>query len=261
MNNLGQTIWVELLKVRRSKMPLLTGLGFSLAPLAGGFFMIIIKDPDLARRMGMISAKAQIVAGSADWQTYLGVLAQATAIGGVMLFGLIGSWVFGREYSDRTIKDLLALPTPRSTIVLAKFVVFVLWSTMLMVAIYLLGLATGAAVALPPAPAEIFWQGTITLAITACLTMALITPITFFASAGRGYLLPMGVTILVLILAQIVAATGWGEYFPWSVPGLYAGVAGLQYANLGAISYLIVILTGLAGMIATFIWWETADQT
>jgi ABC-2 type transport system permease protein len=261
MSNLAQAIWVELLKARRSKMPLLTTLGFSLAPFAGGFFMIVMKDPNLARRLGMISAKAQIVAGSADWQTYLGLLAQATAIGGIMLFGLIGSWVFGREYSDHTLKDLLALPTSRSTIVLAKFVVVILWSVVLTVIIYLIGLGVGVAVVLPPASVEIFWQGTITLAITACLTIALVTPIAFSASAGHGYLPPMGVTILALILAQVIAATGWGEYFPWSVPALRTGIAGPQYANLGMISYVIVILTSLAGMIGTFVWWELADQT
>jgi ABC-2 type transport system permease protein len=135
-----------------------------------------------------------------------------------------------------------------------------LWSAALTVIIYLIGLSVGAAVDLPPVSVEIFWQGTITLAITSCLTIALVTPIAFFASAGHGYLLPMGVAILVLILAQVVAATGWGEYFPWAVPALRAGMAGPQYANLGMISYVIVILTSLAGMIGTFAWWELADQ-
>jgi ABC-2 type transport system permease protein len=221
MSNITQAIWVELLKARRSKMPLLTALGFSLAPFAGGFFMIVLKDPDLARRLGMISAKAQIVAGSADWQTYLGFLAQATAIGGIILFSFIGSWVFGREYSDHTLKDLLALPTSRSTIVLAKFVVVMLWSAILTMVIYVIGLGVGVAVALPPVSAEIFWQGTITMAITACLTIALVTPIAFFASVGRGYLPPLGAAILAVILAQVIVATGWGEYFPWAVPALY----------------------------------------
>jgi len=260
MSNITQAIWVELLKVRRSKMPLLTAVGFSFAPLAGGFFMIVLKDPELARQLGMISAKAQIVAGSADWQTYLGLLGQATAIGGIMVFGLIGSWVFGREYSDHTITDLLALPTPRSAIVIAKFIVVALWSAILIAIIYLIGIGVGFAVKLPPVPIEIFWQGTITLAITACLTIALVTPIAFFASAGHGYLPPMGVAILALVFAQIVAATGWGEYFPWSIPALCAGVAGEQYASLGIISYLIVILMSLVGMIGTFAWWELADQ-
>ena len=82
MSNLIQAVYVEILKARRSKMPVLTALAFSIAPFAGGFFMIVMKDPELARNLGMISAKAQIVAGSADWETYLGILAQAVAIGG-----------------------------------------------------------------------------------------------------------------------------------------------------------------------------------
>jgi ABC-2 type transport system permease protein len=261
MSNVAQAIWVELLKARRSRMPLLTVLGFSLAPLAGGFFMAVMKDPDLARRLGIIGAKAQIVAGSADWPTYLGVLAQATAVGGILLFGLIGSWVFGREYSDRTLSDVLALPTPRPAIVLAKFVLVAAWSAVLTVVIYLIGLGVGAAVALPPASAEAFREGTIALAMTACLTIALATPIAFFASAGRGYLPPMGAAILALVLAQVVAAAGWGEYFPWSVPALYAGMAGPASAGIGVISYVIVLLTSLAGLVGTWLWWELADHT
>lgn len=261
MNNIIQAVRVELLKARRSKMPLLTALGFSLAPFAGGFFMIVMKDPEMARRLGMISAKAQIIAGSADWPTYLGILSQATAIGGIILFSFVSSWVFGREYSDDTVTDLLALPTPRYSIVLAKFVLVVLWSAALTGLIYLVGLAVGAAVALPATPAEVLQQGTITMAMTAGLTIALATPIAFAASAGRGYLPPMGVAILAVILAQLVAAAGWGAYFPWSVPALKAGMAGPAYANLGIVSYALVILTSLIGLVGTFVWWEFADQT
>lgn len=261
MSNLRQAISVEFLKVRRSKMPLWTALGFALAPFMGGFFMIVMQDPLLARRLGVISAKAQIMAGTADWQTYLGVLAQATALGGIMLFSMISSWVFGREYVDHTVKDLLALPTARATIVVAKFVVILLWLAALTLFIYLLGLGVGAAVGLPSPAPMIFWQSTATLAITAGLTIALVTPIAFVASAGRGYLPPMGVAILALILAQVVAAAGWGEYFPWAIPALRAGMAGESYANLAAISYGLVLLTSLLGLFGTLAWWTWADQT
>ena len=43
MNNITQAIWAELLKARRSKMPLVTVLAFSLAPFVGGFFMVVLK--------------------------------------------------------------------------------------------------------------------------------------------------------------------------------------------------------------------------
>jgi ABC-2 type transport system permease protein len=104
-------------------------------------------------------------------------------------------------------------------------------------------------------------QGTVTLALTASLTIALVTPIAFFASAGHGYLPPLGVAMVALLLAQAIAAAGWGEYFPWSIPALYAGLAGKESAGLGAVSFMIVSLTSLAGIIGTFVWWELADQT
>ncbi len=256
MNNLAQAIWVEMLKARRSQMPLLTALGFSLLPLGGGFFMIVLKDPELARRVGLISAKAQITMGVADWPAYFRFLSLATAVGGVVLFGFITSWVFGREYSDRTVKDLLALPTSRSAIVVAKFVVVVSWSAALTVLVYLVGLGVGAAIALPPVSSQVMWQGTVTLAIAAVQIIALVTPIAFFASAGHGYLPPIGVVVLAIGLAQFIIIAGWGEYFPWSIPGLY-----VQGENLGIVSYVILVLTSFAGIVGTLLWWELADQT
>lgn len=256
MNNIGQAVYVEILKARRSRISLFTALGFTLLPLASGFFMVVLKDPELARRVGLISTKAQLIAGAADWPTYLGLLAQAIAGGGIVLFGLIGSWVFGREYSDHTVKDLLALPTSRSVIVLAKFIVVAVWSALLTIMICLVGLGVGVAVGLSQASIPIVVQGGVTIAQAACLTIALVTPVTFFASAGHGYLSPLGFIFLVLLLAQVVAAAGWGEYFPWSIPALYA-----QGESLGIVNYVIIILTSIAGIGGTLIWWELADQT
>jgi len=255
MSNIAQAVWVEALKARRSRMPLLTALAICLIPLGGGFFMIVLKDPELARRVGLISAKARILMGAADWPTYVGFLATAM-LAGVLFFSFIASWVFGREYSDRTVKDLLALPTSRSAIVCAKFVVVAVWSAALTVLMYLVGLGVGVALALPPVPAQVFLQGGVTVAVAACLEIALVTPIAFFAGAGHGYLPPMAVAMLAMALAQFVAAAGWPEYFPWSIPSVYA-----QGGHLGAISYVIVILTSLAGIAGTLLWWERADQT
>ena len=190
MNPLLQAIRVECLKVRRSRMPLVTGLVFSLVPLAGSFFMIVLKDPALARQMGLISAKAQIAAGTADWPAYLGFLAQATAVGGLILFSFIASWVFGREYADRTINDLLALPTARRVVVLAKLVIIALWCGALTAYTFLLALVLGRAIDLPPVPSRVIWQGASTVASTGCLAVALVTPVAFVAGAGRGYMPP-----------------------------------------------------------------------
>ena len=59
----------------------------------------------------------------------------------------------------------------------------------------------------------------------------------------------------------MIAAAGWGEYFPWSIPALYSGIAGPDYADIGWTSFLIVLLTGITGLLATLAWWQMADQT
>jgi uncharacterized membrane protein len=42
---------------------------------------------------------------------------------------------------------------------------------------------------------------------------------------------------------------------------LYAGLAGNQDPGLGTLSYIIVILTSLAGVAGTLLWWELVDET
>lgn len=260
MSGWAAALWAESLKARRSKAPWLTALGFALAPLVGGLFMLILRDPDWARRSGLITAKAQITAGTADWPAYFGLLAQATAVGGFVLFGLVAIWVFGREYSDRTAKDLLALPVSRETIVVAKFIVVASWSAALAAMAYLLGLGVGSAIGLPGWSAGLVVNATGQLGVVAGLTIALVTPFAWVSCAGRGYLPPVGCMFLALFLSQILAVMGWGEYFPWSVPALASGAAGPDAQQLGASSYLVVALTGLLGMVGTLAWWRWADQ-
>ena len=258
MHDLTNAVWIELRKATRSRMPLFTALGFLVLPCGLAFFMFIYKYPTFARNIGLMSAKANLVGGAATWPYYLGVLGQAIAIGGIAVFSLVESWVFGREFVDGTLKDLLAVPIARANILLAKFLVVALWSLLLTVMLFLVSLLFGAVIGLSQGTAEVFWQGTATLAVVACLTIVNVFPFAFFASLGRGYLLPMGVTLLVIVIANFIVVAGWGNYFPWAVPALYAELTGK--GNLEPVSYLLVLLTGLAGMAGTYLWWRWADQ-
>jgi ABC-2 type transport system permease protein len=255
VNNLAQAVFVETLKARRSRLAIVSVLGFMLLPLVAGFFIVVLKDPEMAQRVGLISAKARLLVGEADWPTYLELLATMVAAGGLVVFGFVASWVFGREFADRTAKDLLALPTSRSAVVLAKFSVVAFWSAGLAVLICLVGFGIGAAVGLPATSPQVILDGLGRVAVTACLAILLLSPVAFTAGFGRGYLAPMGLTFLVLLLAQVVSAAGWGEFFPWSVTILYS-----QGEALGPVSYAIVILTSLVGIVGTLVWWERADQ-
>jgi ABC-2 type transport system permease protein len=105
------------------------------------------------------------------------------------------------------------------------------------------------------------WRGASDLLASAGLTLALMSPVALFASMGRGYLPPLSWALLTIFLAQIVAALGWGAWFPWSVPALFSGLAGPRAAQVGLQSYALVALTCATGLVGTLAWWHNADQT
>jgi ABC-2 type transport system permease protein len=208
----------------------------------------------------LISVKAQITAAVADWPTYFGILTLGIAIGGSMLFAIITAWVFGREFSDHTAKELLALPTPRGIIVAAKFVLIALWILGLTLLIFVFGLGIGIAVDIPGWSFGLVWTSFWSLIATALLTFMLMPFVAVFASTGRGYLLPLGWAFLTMALAQVASAMGWGDWLPWSVPGLLSsGMLG-QPTGIEMHSYIVILLASIAGVVATFAWWRSADQ-
>jgi ABC-2 type transport system permease protein len=95
----------------------------------------------------------------------------------------------------------------------------------------------------------------------AAFLSTMLTPfVALFASAGRGYLPPLGWAFLTMALAQIIIVMGWGDWFPWAVPGLLSTLMGPQ-EPIALHSYLVVLLACVIGVAATFAWWQSADQT
>jgi ABC-2 type transport system permease protein len=260
MNAFPSAFWAEALKARRSKVTLLTAGGFLILPIVAGLFMFILKDPDQARAMGLISVKAQITAAVADWPTYFGILTMGTAIAGSILFAMITAWVFGREFSDHTAKELLALPTPRGAVVGAKFLLTVLWNLALTLSVFVIALGVGALVDIPGWSFQLAWTSFCALMLSVLLTSLLMPCVALFASVGRGYLLPLGWAFLMMALAQIASVMGWSDWFPWAVPGLLSTMNGPRTEPIPVHSYFVVLLAFVVGLAATFAWWQRADQ-
>ena len=222
--------------------------------------MVILKDPAQAQAWGLISTKAQLMVGVADWTAYFDMLAQGTAMGGAILFAMITSWVFGREFSDHTAKELMALPTSRAVIVSAKFVLLALWSMSLTLLVVIAGLGVGQAVDIPGWSPDLGWTSIRTILSIAFFTFLLTPFVALVASWGRGYLPPMGWTILSLVFANIAALLGWGDWFPWAIPVMVSGMIKSQAGAAGLHSYVIISLAFAAGLTATIAWWQKADQ-
>jgi len=255
-------IAAEVLKNRHSKITWVTFIAISLAPLFGGVFMFLMKGNGYDGLSGAFKAKAVLMSFEANWDSYFGLLSQAVGVGGVLIFGFVASWLFGREYSDGTAKDLMALPASRTTILNAKFVYYVAWCLLLVFWNLLLGIIVGFASGLGGLDISILGENLKVYFVTTLLIVILNAPIAFFALVGKGYLTPLGIVAVLLVLAQIIGAMGFGNYFPWSVPGIYSGSGGEDLKmSLNAMSFVILVLVGIIGYWATVLWWKYSDQT
>jgi ABC-2 type transport system permease protein len=264
-NEITPALWVELKKAMRSKTLWMTALGIVIVALIAGLFMFILKDPEQAKRLGIVGAKAQIFGGTADWPSFFNLILTLLGVGGLIIFGFIFVWVFGREFSDKTVYDILSLPTSRMSIVLSKVITAASWSFTLILLVFILMLGIGAMLQLPGWSAAVVWHGFGLLLATGLMTVILCLPFSLVASFTRGYLPAMGCIFLVMILGEVITQLGNGAYFPWTVPLLYSGAAealsGKVAEPLGFISYILVALTGIVSLFITLIWWRYADQT
>lgn len=257
---LPAAIGAELIKVRRAVMLWATVVAFVVAACVGAFFMFVLQDPARARSLGLLGAKAQLSGGTADWPGYFSLIAQMVAVGGMLLFGMILIWLFGREFADRTAKDLLALPTSRAAVVVAKLVVALVWSLLLTIELVVLSLVLGSVLGLGGWSTQVLLHGVGVILATTCLTVALATTYALAASWGRGYLAAVATLFVTAITAQIISAVGYGTWFPWAVPSLMSGVAGPDQPTPGPAGILSVIVVGLVASSATVVWWQRADH-
>jgi ABC-2 type transport system permease protein len=260
-----QSLWVEFQKVKRSKTLWITALAFLLVTLICGLFMFILQDPERARSFGLVGAKAQIFGGSADWSSLFNLTLLMVSVGGLIIFGFIFVWIFGREFSDKTVYDILSLPTSRVSIVLAKLITAAYWSIALVLIVFVLTLGVGGALQLQGWSATTILNGLRLLLLTGLLTVLLSIPFALMASIARGYLAAVGSLFLALVLGQVISQLGYGQYYPWTIPMFYSGAAealtGKVAVPLGITSYILVAIVSVLSLVITSAWWQHADQT
>ncbi|MFZ5941468.1 MAG: ABC transporter permease [Bacteroidota bacterium] len=259
MKKYTAALWAESLKVRKSGIFIATVFVFTLIPLMLGLIMYIAANPSIADKLGIIGTKAELF-GASNWIGYILLLNQTIAVIGLIGFGFVTTWVFGREHSDRTLKDILALPVPRGTIVMAKLTVTALWCMVLAIVLYLAAFLLGKGIGIPGWSAALWKNFTYGYFTAVLLTLLLSTPVAWITGLSRGLIAPLGFVILTMIIGQFTAVIGLGPYFPWTVPGLFASGASGPGMQTGIVSYTLLGLTFAAGLFLTLVWWQKADH-
>jgi ABC-2 type transport system permease protein len=234
---LSNICWAEGLKLRRSRALLMSIVATAMVPLA-----------------------AAILALRGAWPAYLIMMEGASAIGGLIIYSLLMIWIFGREHTDHTSKELLTMPVPREMLAAGKILVASLWCLLLQCGSFVLGLALGACLGLPSWSLEAFQFCMVRISVIGVLSICLSIPFGFVANLSRGTMAAVGALFLVLFFASIMIFLGWGAYFPWAIPTLYSGSIMAPGALPGGFGFALVILTGIGGCLGSMAWLHWADQ-
>ncbi len=259
MRTFSVALWAEYKKVINSKILWGTIILFTFIPCMMGLMIYIVRHPEISAKLGLIAAKASLF-GDADWPAFFGILHQSISTIGLIGFGFVTAWVFGREYIERTIKDLLSLPVSRTHIVVAKFTVVFVWCLLLSIILFATGIIMGKLLHIEGWSDELFLSATYKYFATSVMTLLLCTPVAFFACYGRGLITPLGFVIITLIAAQFTVVAGMGAYFPWAIPGVYTVSGTAEGIPIFISSYVILFTTSVIGFLVTVYRWRYADQ-
>jgi len=248
-----QVLYTESLKLRRSKATWGSFAALAITPLAIALMMWIVREPGRAAQLGLLGTKANLAGLDATWPSYFSMLNLAIGIGGLLLLSFIAAYVFGREYSEGTAKNMLALPVGRHWFVLAKLVVAAVWWFLLVATVFVEAILVGAALRLPEYSPGLLAESVRNIFTVACIAYLLVPVVAWIAALGRGYMPPLAFTMIMLALGNLFSKTGWASWFPWSIVPLLIGMVGQPVRDLPPGSYAVAAFTFAAGVTATIL--------
>ncbi len=216
------------------------------------FWVVVVAFATLPIMLGIVT---YINAVDAGWEPYLtDLLGTSTALL-VIGFSFTACWVFGREYTDKTISELLVKPVSKLYVVLSKFIVIFLWDVLLAFFMFAVVFIMGILIGLNGGTWLLIMNSFLVFLATSLLIMVVSTISALLANVSKGYLAPIGLAFLIVVISNVVAQAGLAAYFPWTIPSLFIANVPLGFASIA-----ILAITGITGFVGTVAWWRFAEQ-
>ena len=234
-------IEMEFLKLKRSNIFLLSLMGAILPP----FLMFI--------------AVFAFDEGNTFELLFNNVNMYMSALFAVLLFAIMISYLFGREYNEHTLKTMLTIPVSRGNFLLSKYVMFLVWILILTVVTSLSTLVFGFIAGLEGFSLKLFIDSFIQLLFANMLLFLTFSPFVFLSLVITNMVPAMvggaGLTLVnMLIYGQTCA-----HYVPWVCPYLIASGEIAGYSASISLSYGIILATFVIGLIISYIYFTKTD--
>ena len=239
-------LYCEFLKLKRSKMLLISISGATVAPLMvfAGLIKAKITQPEI-----LITYREMME------QTNLYML----MLFGLIVYGVITAYLFSREYTENTLKSILTIPVSKEAFLSAKYLMLLVWMIILTAVAWLstlflafLGNAADFSSMVIVQSLKEYISGVLLLYLT-------MSPFVFITLWVKNLVTPI-IAVATIVLGNVALSNeNLAALFPWSSVYLIAGgeINNLSYSI--ELSLLIILITFSIGVILSFYYFKRQD--
>ena len=234
-------IEMEFLKLKRSRIFLLSLLGAVLPPLL------------------MFIAVTSFDEGQTFEALFTNVNMYMSAMFAVLIFAIIISYLFGREYNEHTLKTMLTIPVSREKFLASKYIMFLVWIVILTVVTSISTLAFGFAAGLDGFSLKIFADGFVQLLYANVLLFLSFSPFVFVSLFITNMVPAMVGGAGLALVNLMVYGQNWAPFVPWVCPYLIASGEIAEYSTSITVSYGVILATFVIGLVISYIYFTKTD--
>ena len=236
-------IEMEFLKLKRSNIFLLSLIGAILPPL---LMFIAVFAFDEGHTFELLFSNVNM---------YM------SALFAILLYAIMISYLFGREYNEHTLKTMLTIPVSRGKFLLSKYVMFLVWILILTVVTSLSTMVLGFVAGLDGFSLKLFIDSFAQLLFANVLLFLTFSPFVFISLFITNMVPAMvGGAGLALVNMMIYGQT-WAPYVPWVCPYLIASGEIAEYSASITLSYAVILATFAIGLVISYIYFTKTDVT
>lgn len=207
MKELLNLIYCELLKLKGSKVLLFSFFGILSTPC-----MMLIEALQVHYQH-----PEQIFTLS---DVYSDSLLYVMLLTNIMIYIAITAYIFSREYGEHTLKTLLPIPIARTTFIVVKFLVLLLWilslSFITWLAMTLLSLIFHVTIGMRGFEFIITIKWLIKFLVSGILVSLTITPFAYLAEKTKGFIAPMIISAIIVMGSVALCNHDLGAIYPWT---------------------------------------------
>ena len=234
-------IEMEFLKLKRSRIFLLSLMGAILPPLL------------------MFIAVTSFDEGQTFEALFTNVNMYMSAMFAVLIFTIIISYLFGREYNEHTLKTMLTIPVSRAKFLVSKYIMFLVWIVILTIVTSISTLIFGFAAGLDGFSIKLYADSFAQLLYGNVLLFLTFSPFVFISLFITNMVPAMVGGAGLTLVNLLVYGQNWAPFVPWVCPYLIASGEIAEYTTSITVSYGIILATFVIGLVISYIYFTKTD--